>query len=650
MKAFSRLLVILIIVVFTTGMQFSSVWAISYNPAAEEYVKNEILASGDADLEKAFPNASDRAVRADFIVSLWKDPTFQVLPFFKLRNAIILGDIKAERLTIPFDVEFWACKFDGRIEMSRANIQSFGMYDSIVTGAVRMGRLTAQGDLALYTSIYEGGVVLYKANIGGNLLARGSQFNAIEPDEGSFAPFELWKTQVGEITEFTNTMIKGEAKVDDAEFGIDVYFNDAIFEENASFRNVTVGNNASFQGAIFKNDFSFENSVVDRDTFFTGVTFHGNANFDYFSGRNFVYFDSTIFDNDFSLAYSILSWPYFWDATFNGSVDFEGMQTSNELDFSDSRYNYKDEPFTITLAKVDKAVKFNDFAALGGLVLENNLFGDLIISGKENQKFDFISLNSTTVAEGLVLENVNVDIFFADGFSAAKSSAFYNVSVIEALDLGDAHLGQLTLDQFVWPSDSWDFNLHGATYKDIRLMDHDSGEKNINRGNWERYFNIVQSSKFDPEVYKTFEQFLADKGLQDLIPEVELAKKRRERDYILVPYSSEWIWSWFLDIFAGYGQRPGRALLCSLLVIGAGAFVFRKESELVSLEKPEAMPPYNPILYSFALFIPFIDLGIADKWNPKPGRKGGWLYKHFHKMMGWILMPVAILTFGGFIK
>jgi hypothetical protein len=71
---------------------------------------------------------------------------------------------------------------------------------------------------------------------------------------------------------------------------------------------------------------------------------------------------------------------------------------------------------------------------------------------------------------------------------------------------------------------------------------------------------------------------------------------------------------------------------------------------MVILDQSEARPPYNPFLYSFALFLPYIDLGIASKWDPKPNRPFASLYKHFHRLMGWVLMPIALLTFGGIIS
>ena len=624
----------------------SSMPALAVNPLAEEYIRDELLADGDADLAVRFEDKSQRVVSADFIVSLWKDPAFRQIPFFKIRNVVILGDINAEGISIPFNIEFWGCKFLGRINMQRARLHSFNMYDSFVTGAVRLNRVVVDEDVALYTSVYEQAVVLFAAEIGGSLLAKGSQFKGIVIDAGTSAPFELWKIQVGQTTEFTNAVIRGEAKVDDAKFGIDVKFDHATFEKAATFNNIQVGNLADFQGAIFKSTVSFASSVMERDTKFTGARFDGYANFDYLTVNRFFDFDSTMLNKNFSFQYPTVGWPYFAESTFKGPVNFEGLQASNELDFTDATYTYVTSPFTVTLARVDGAVKFMGFTAPAGLSLQNNEFGDLTISAKNDEHFAFVDLSSTTVNGDLSLEDVNTNTFIADGLTVRDSTTFQNVSVLSTLDMSNASIGFFTMDnRFAWPKDPKSFNLRGMTYSDIGLVNDELNDKT-----WGVLLKMVEESVYSPEAYRTLSQFLTEKGHPSWAAEVELQRKLRERDEILTPRSGPWFWSWFLYIFSGYGQRPVFAFGWSALVIAIGALVFRREDDMVILADSEAKPEYNPILYSFALFLPYIDLEIASKWDPKPNRKIASVYKHVHRLLGWVLMPIALLAFGGIIK
>jgi pentapeptide repeat protein len=662
MKRFFHTFVSIMMILLVVGMPTTRVKAspplqdLTVNPEAEEYVRTEILVDGDADLSKAFAGSRARTVGADFIVALWQDPEFQAIPFFKLHNATILGDLRAEGISIPFNVECWNCDFIGRIEMSRAKVQAFNMYDSTVTGAVKMGRMEVTGDLALYTTTYESAVVLFDATIGGSLLAKGSQFNGVKADAGTTAPFELWKVQVGQTAEFVDAVIKGEALLEDAEFLVDVKFGNAIFEKNANFRNVRVGNLADFQGTVFKGDVNFESGIVSRDADFTGAVFEGKANFNYFAVERFLDFDRTTFNQDFSFEYTTVGWPYFAEAVFNGGVDFEGMQATHDFDLTRASYNTLDDPFTVSLAAVGGHTRLVGFVAPAGISLEHNDFGDLSLSGRDNQEFAFIKLSSTTVAGDFNMADVTTNEFIAQGLTVQDSTTFIQVAVKQTLDMSNASLGFFTLDDHLaWPTDPKSFNLRGMTYSDIGLVTYSAvsqewEDQELDESTWRALLRIVEESAYSPQAYRTLSQFLTEKGQPAWAAEVELSRKKRERDQILPGQFGHWLWSWFLYIFSGYGQRPDFAFIWSALVIAIGAIVFRREEDMVILDDSEARPPYNPILYSFALFLPYIDLGIASKWDPKPDRRFAGIYKHIHRLMGWVLMPIALLTFGGIIS
>jgi len=694
MKKLFHLPISVVTALLIAGMQTSPAKAspkpqeLTYNPAAEEYIRNELLADGEANLDLAFENEDQRVVRGEFIVELFKDPALQEIPFFKIHDAAILGDIKANGLSIPFDIEFQNCKFAGRIEMERAKIQSFNMYNSTVTGAVRMNRIVINEDLALYESTYEGAVVLFDATIGSNFFAARSHFNGTEVDEGTSYPFELWLIKVGQSAEFRGATIKGTAMFENAEFGVDVFFENSVFEKpvnfknfkvgnfayfegtifndktdfesgtverdahfakalfngNANFKSIKVGNLADFQGAVFNGDAIFESGIVERDAYFSNAAFNGDAYFDYFTSGRFMDFVGTTFNKKISFTYTVVGWPYFKDAIFNGGVDFEGMQASNDFDLTGAAYNYSKEPFTVYLASVDGRVLFEGFTAPAGLSLEHNHFGDLEIIGQENQQYKIIDMTATKIDGDMIVQSVETFEFLAEGVTVADSTIFDNVSVATKLDMSNASIGFFTIGQFAWPNNPDSFNLLGMTYNDIGLVDDELDDKT-----WAVLLKMIEQSTYSPQAYRTLEQFLTEKGHPDWAADVEFSRKHRERDQILTRYSGPWFWSSFLWLFSGYGQRPQFAFGWSALVIIIGTIVFRREEDMVILDDSDAKPPYNPVLYSFALFLPYIDLEIASKWDPKPDRKFAGLYKHIHRLLGWILMPIALLTFGGII-
>jgi hypothetical protein len=661
------------------------------NPKAEDYVRTEVLAGRDADLSKEFPDISDRVISADFIVSLWNDPAAQKLTRFKIYFATIVGDIEAEGISIPFNVEFHNCTFEGEINLASATVKTFRIDDSTVNDAVKMGRMLVGGDLALYQSTFQGEVTLFGADINKNLLADRSRFFGKIPDPNSKYTFELWTTHVEQTAEFTDAIIRGDVGADDAKIDVDMKFDGVVFEKPASFRSIQVGNIANFAAArfndvadfdsstvaldanfenvkfigtanfanfrvgnladfsnvLFYKDVSFNSSVMNRDVLFTAATFNGNATLDDMTITRYLYFDNTELNQDFSFQYPTVGWPYFAGTTFNGKVNFEGVQATKDLDFTDANYNYPGEPFAVTLAEVAGAGIFMNFTAPAGLQLNDNQFGSLTISGADNRTFKSIDLDSTKVDGSLDFENINTDTFSAQGFSAGDATTFNNVTITDSLDLSNASLGVFTLDKKFWPQipDKPDvFNVHGMSYSDIIVA------PELNENNWQVLENMVEDATYSPQAYHTLEQFLTEKGSPDWAADVEFHRKNRERDHVLKAPSGAWFWSWFLSIFSGYGQRPQYAFGWSLLVIIIGAIVFWKEDDLVMLGDENAQPPYNPFLFSFALFIPYIELGIADKWDPKPERKFAWTYKHIHRMLGWILTPIALLTFGGIIK
>jgi hypothetical protein len=419
---------------------------------------------------------------------------------------------------------------------------------------------------------------------------------------------------------------------------------------------VRVGNLADFQGTVFKGDVNFESGIVSRDADFTGAVFDGKANFNYFAVERFLDFDQTTFNQNFSFEYTTVGWPYFADAVFNGGVDFEGMQATHDFDLTHASYNTLDDPFTVSLAAVDGHTLLEDFVAPAGISLEHNEFGDLSLSGRDNQEFAFIKLSSTTVAGDFSLADVTTNEFIAQGLTVQDATTFIQVDVKYTLDMSNASLGFFTMDdQLAWPKEPKSFNLRGMTYSDIGLVTYSAvsqewEDQELDESTWRVLLRMVDESAYSPQAYRTLSQFLTEKGQPGWAAEVELNQKRRERDEILEPRSGPWFWSWFLDIFSGYGQRPDFAFIWSALVIAIGAIVFRREDEMVILDDSAAKPPYNPVLYSFALFLPYIDLGIASKWDPKPDRRFAGIYKHVHRLMGWVLMPIALLTFGGIIS
>jgi len=294
---------------------------------------------------------------------------------------------------------------------------------------------------------------------------------------------------------------------------------------------------------------------------------------------------------------------------------------------------------------VEGAVKFTNVTAPAGLQLSNSHFGSLSIKAKDHPDIAFIDLTATDIDGQFSIENVNTKRLLAEGASIGKSTTLSKFTITEKLNLRNANIGFLKIDdQPKWPEEPSAFNLRGMTYSDI-----DIGGQGLTEDTWQQLLGLMNRSAYSPQSYEALSQFLTDKGHPDWAAEVELKQKRRERDEVLTPLSGPWLWSWFLDIFAGYGKQPVFAFGWSGLVIAIGAFVFRRKEDMLPVDQDDAKVEYNPIWYSFSLFLPYIDLGIASKWEPNPCRKWARNYKYIHMILGWVLAPIALLTFSGII-
>jgi hypothetical protein len=73
-------------------------------------------------------------------------------------------------------------------------------------------------------------------------------------------------------------------------------------------------------------------------------------------------------------------------------------------------------------------------------------------------------------------------------------------------------------------------------------------------------------------------------------------------------------WGLVQDTTVAYGYRPWRAVLWLVLLLTAGSVVYA-----VSPPAPlqaGAAPHFNPVVYTFDLLLPIVDLGQKHAYNP----------------------------------
>ncbi len=59
---------------------------------------------------------------------------------------------------------------------------------------------------------------------------------------------------------------------------------------------------------------------------------------------------------------------------------------------------------------------------------------------------------------------------------------------------------------------------------------------------------------------------------------------------------------------------------------------------------------YNPFWYSLDVFAPIIDLEAAKIWSPGPEKTFRWVFFRIQRILGWLLVPIAVAAFTGFLR
>ena len=157
---------------------------------------------------------------------------------------------------------------------------------------------------------------------------------------------------------------------------------------------------------------------------------------------------------------------------------------------------------------------------------------------------------------------------------------------------------------------------------------------------------LIQADPNDTQAYSQLEDYYRLHGLPEPADTVFIQRKQAERSRL--SWSTKWF-SFLEDYTVGYGRRPERALYWSLGFVLLGALIFR-EADMVSEDPRSRHLTYNSFWYSLDLLTPLIDLDAAKVWVPSKNCGFKRNYARFHRIIGWILVPIGIAAITGIIK
>ena len=207
-------------------------------------------------------------------------------------------------------------------------------------------------------------------------------------------------------------------------------------------------------------------------------------------------------------------------------------------------------------------------------------------------------------------------------------------------------------------------DLTGVTFKNLRITHADAIEhsgtntavQDRNRGVEDATINrtsleLLNGSQYSASAYEALEKLLQSRG-DSQADEVFIAGREARRRSEIQNKPILGTFAWALDAFQqyvlGYGRIARWPIIWSLAIIVLGVGVFWDERKME--RRPKADSRYSRFWYSFELFIPVVDVGVASEWHPKPEHKIVANYARVHKLAGWVLVPVILAALTGFAR
>ena len=588
---------------------------------AEQWVLEQVT-SGEGEvaaLDKRFPTETERVLRGSFLQSLLTGgfPNVQMRRRgVQIEKAVVTGPIDLRYAEVPYEVRLDTCRFTDSIDFSGSHFdRGLVLPNAEFAGLVsfsraRFGLLNVSGakfanaeqETDFNSMVVESGVFVNGAKFDGPVNFAYAETSYLNAREARFA-------NVQDAARFYNMVVKGEAQFSGAEFAGPVNFLYAKFglldlgearftstEGGAKFASIVVGGHAFFTGAEFAGPVNFIAAHVAGQFEAKGAKFT--------STKGGAKFDSIVVGGH----------AFFTDAEFAGPLDFVAAHVAGQFDAKGAK-------FTST----EGGANFDSI-----VVGENAFFTDAEFAGP----VDF----------GCA-EFRNLHIRDAKFTGVDKPIDFTNVKVNGTIFVENVQIvgkGQrLKLDAMVYQKISAGSQVNAP----LKWL-------------WE--------AAYSPSAYEELEAFYREQGQLDLANEVYIDRKLRERQEIFHgPWWSNlkpdrwlrWLWNAFLEGFVHYGRSPSWALgWGGLIVVGSWWICWRSRDNVEKKDPAKGesnLRPYNKytgFLYSLELFVPGLNLQMADDWRPNGRIRGPNACMVVQKILGWLVIPIAVAAVTGIIK
>jgi hypothetical protein len=527
------------------------------------------------------------------------------------------------------------------------------------------------GQIAFFDeAIFEGPVDFALGEIGVNLEADGAQFNAKQ--KASFNGMKVGnsvkfnKVVFAGAVDFTAANIGSQFQADEAQFsnaekeatfdGMKVegiaFFRKAIFAGPVVFRGADFGNQFLAEEAQFTNaeqTASFKGMKVGDSIFLNNAVFAGPVDFERADIAVNLDADSAQFNAEQTASFKgmkVGDTVFLNNAVFAGAVDFITADIGSQFQADEAQFTNAEQTVSFDGMKVEDIAFFRKVILAGPVSFADAFFLDLMIQGTVDSPYVVprLDLSRTLVKRELSIQHLELQDLIATSLSVGGPASLSQLNIENTANLEHSSFARLTLQEISWPQTSESFRLDGMTFQHIGTSP--ESEKDT----WQKLLELANQSAYSDHLYAGLEDFFQQQGQPERADQVFIAQKRRLRAELLARYSLDWWWNLFLEIFVFYGRSPARAFVWSVPIVFTGWLIFRRR-EGMEIQGKDKNPSrrYSAFWYSLDLFVP-IDLQTASIWAPRPERRFAQSYMRVHKILGWVLIPIAFLAVTGIIK
>ncbi len=592
---------------------------------AEQYVLERSAAGAVADLKEKFGEGEGgRNLRAGFVEALLTGG----LPGFKahrsgiyLVNAIITGPLGLEFAAVEPAIFFIDCRFKDLVNCGGSLFKkNLVIKQSVFEKVANFYRLRVGVDAFFGDTVFQGPADFGGANIEGQFTLAGARFHA-QPQEANFNGLT-----VGQSLSLKNVVFEGGADFTGAKIGGELNAAGVHFAENkrAMFSGVKAGQKFSIVKAVFQGP-------VDAGGAEVGEFYADEARFE--AKEPGVSFNALKAGSYLSLVGTM----------FQGPVDFSMASVAGNLALNQARFENQEKQPKFFGLKVEQYAFIMDTAFRAGVSLVGTQFKHLLLAGDAGAppSYPEVNLDGAQVDYSLILGDLKVENLQATRLQVKGPAIFKNLKIGRKADLRDSSLYSLKMIDVVWPGQEEQVWLEGLTYQALS-----AGEGSHD---WQKLVGWVGQSRYDSRNYSELEAFFKHGGYKDRADEVYIQGQRRQalEQWWRPDHLATLI---FWDGMAGYGRKPGRTFWLSLIIVLVGTLFFDHRNF-----DPSFVGGWTWLLngdiwrarvvrffLSLDEFLPGVDLGLARLWQMSKISYPTLLYYHFHKISGWILVPIGL--------